>query len=287
MDETDVDAFEELLQKTVEQLKFSSETKEFEKYFSKFNVGRKQKWAGCYRTKSGINTNMYVESFHRLLKYVYMRGRINKRVDKLLHILMKVARDKGFERLCKLEKGKISGRLSLIRKRHFESTRLSDTSVTQVNSSQWMVTSSDSTRQYTICEDMKVCSINCHLQCSICNICVHSFSCNCMDALINHTICKHIHLVAKQNKNTKIHPKNITVNLGDCLPINEIRTSLLETTVEQQQVEVANIRKRVLEKVMILMSQVEQCTNTEALLAAERNSRKKYNFSHICFKCNR
>ena len=141
-----------------------------------------------------------------------------------------------------------SGRLSLIRKRHLESTRLSDTSVTQVNSSQWMVTSSDSTRQYTICEDMKVCSINCHLQCSMCNICVHSFSCNCMDTLINHTICKHIHLVAKQNKNTKIHPKNITVNLGDCLPINEIRTSLLETTVEQQQVEVANIRKRVLEK---------------------------------------
>ena len=72
---------------------------------------------------------MYVESFHRLLKYVYMRGGINKRVDKLLHILMKVARDKGFERLCKLEKGNISGRLSLIRKRHFESTRLSYTSV--------------------------------------------------------------------------------------------------------------------------------------------------------------
>ena len=118
---------------------------------------------------------MYVESFHGLLKYIYMRGRINKRADKLLHILMKVARDKGFERLCKLEKGKISGRLSLIRKRHFESTRLSHTSVTQINSSQWMVTSSDSTRQYTICEDMKVCSINCHLQCNMYYLCAFIF----------------------------------------------------------------------------------------------------------------
>ena len=115
---------------------------------------------------------------------------------------------------------------------------------------------------------MKVCSINCHLQCNMCNICVHSFSCNCMDALINHTICKHIHLVAKQNKSKKIPPQNISVNLSDCLPINEIHTSLLETTVEQQQVEVANIRRRVQEK---LMSQVKQCTNTEALLSAERN----------------
>ena len=38
MDEKNVDVFEELLQKTVEQLKFSSETKEFEKYLSKFYI---------------------------------------------------------------------------------------------------------------------------------------------------------------------------------------------------------------------------------------------------------
>ena len=74
-----VDAFEELLQKTVEQLKFSSETKEFENLYSTTVVCRgKAKSAGCYWTKSGINTNMYVESFHRLFKYVYMRWRINK-----------------------------------------------------------------------------------------------------------------------------------------------------------------------------------------------------------------
>ena len=54
---------------------------------------------------------MYVESFHRLVKYIYMRGRANKRIDKLLYTLMKVSRDKAFERLCKLEKGKITGRV--------------------------------------------------------------------------------------------------------------------------------------------------------------------------------
>ena len=37
---------------------------------------------------------------------------------------MKVARDKAFERLCKLENEKVSGRLAFIRKRHTESTKL-------------------------------------------------------------------------------------------------------------------------------------------------------------------
>ena len=51
-----------------------------------------------------------MESFHHLLKYIYMRGRSNRRIDKLLHTLKRVARDKAIERLCKLEKGlKISG----------------------------------------------------------------------------------------------------------------------------------------------------------------------------------
>lgn len=44
---------------------------------------------------------------------------------------MKVSRDKAFEKLCKLEKGKISGRLSTIRKQHRESEKMSFQSVTQ------------------------------------------------------------------------------------------------------------------------------------------------------------
>ena len=66
---------------------------------------RKKQWALYYRRKAGINTNMYVESFHQLLKYVYMKGIINKRVDKCIRLLLKIARDKGFECLIKLEKG--------------------------------------------------------------------------------------------------------------------------------------------------------------------------------------
>ena len=72
----------------------------------------------CYRQGSFINTNMYVEAFHRVLKYIYLRGKVNRRVDTCVHALIKIARDKFFERTVKLSKGKCSLKLDDIRKRH-------------------------------------------------------------------------------------------------------------------------------------------------------------------------
>ena len=115
---------------------------EFEEYFTKFYVQRKSQWATCYRKKSGINTNMYVNSFHCLVKYIYMRGRANKRIDKLLFTLIKVSRDKAFERLFKLEKGKITWRVATIRRRHEESKNICIEFLNQCSENQWTVASS-------------------------------------------------------------------------------------------------------------------------------------------------
>ena len=95
--------FETMLKDTQQQLSLSAETKDFFEYFDKYYVKRKQQWAGCYRKSSFINTNMYVEAFHRVLKHVYMKGKVNKRVDKCVHVLMRYERDKAFERLIKLK----------------------------------------------------------------------------------------------------------------------------------------------------------------------------------------
>ena len=66
----------------------------------------------------GINTNMMVEAFHRVFKYNYLKGKYNKRVDNCLVNLMKYTRDKLFERLIKLTKGKSTSKLKLIQDRH-------------------------------------------------------------------------------------------------------------------------------------------------------------------------
>ena len=91
MEESNTETFTEMLTRTLEQLADSPETEGFGKYFSAHYAKRVEEWASCYRKSAKINTNMYVESFHRTLKYIYLKGRVNKRIDNLLHVLMKVS----------------------------------------------------------------------------------------------------------------------------------------------------------------------------------------------------
>ena len=65
-----------------------------------------------------INTNMFVEAFHRVFKRLYLGGRYNKRMDTCLFNLMRFVRDKGFDHLIKLMKGKQTYRISNIAERH-------------------------------------------------------------------------------------------------------------------------------------------------------------------------
>ena len=81
--------------------------------------------------------------------------------------------------------------------RHYESTKLSPDVVRKSNNNMWLITSSDGSCEYTVCLENRECPTKCELKCKECGICVHTYSCTCRDALINHTICKHIHLVAR------------------------------------------------------------------------------------------
>ena len=67
MDESDVDTFTTMLHKTLLQLSDSPATGSFAKYFRIHYANRAEEWASCYRKSAKINTNMYIESFHRIL----------------------------------------------------------------------------------------------------------------------------------------------------------------------------------------------------------------------------
>ena len=83
----------------------------------------KFEWGYCHRAGLGINTNMFVEAFHRVLKHVYLKGKSNKRVDYCLFQLLWYARDKSFERVMKSTKG--NPRMKTINERHIKSIYLS------------------------------------------------------------------------------------------------------------------------------------------------------------------
>lgn len=147
---------------------------------------------------------MYVEAFHRVLKYIYLKGKVNKRLDKCVGVLLKLARDKGYERLVKLEKGKNTERITQIRKRHQASLKMPTNLVHATEEYlTWEVCSQDKTNTYYVSQLNKECPYSCSINCTDCNICIHSYTCNCPDALIRATICKHIHLFVRATSSTK------------------------------------------------------------------------------------
>ena len=77
-----VEKLEEKKKKFDELLKPDDDYKSFKKYFDKTYTSRYQQRADAYLPKFGpCNTNMYLESWHSKLKYKYLGGRKQRRLD--------------------------------------------------------------------------------------------------------------------------------------------------------------------------------------------------------------
>lgn len=220
--------FGELLSKTVSNLLNDPDTLEFGEYFVQFYCGRPEQWAYCFRQGLGINTNMYLESFHRSLKHLYLEGKKVKRLDKTINAVMKMARDSLFKRLIKLTKQTVSERVLRINKAHKASENVvSSAFVVSKEGEEWFVSSSNGKEKYTITKCGNICEENC-MKCSYCNICIHSFKCTCHYNVIKMNICKHIHAccrvfsltgssplstVVDDDVNTLINQSNVKLNV--------------------------------------------------------------------------
>ncbi len=263
LEEPNVDTFEKLLKETIEQLSTSESTKSFCTYFQSHYVPRKQQWATCYRTFAGINTNMYVESFHRTLKYIYMKGRVNKRMDKCIEILLNLARDKAFQRLIKLEKGKSSAKVKIINNRHKQSLHLDQKQVKQQDDTLWIVLSTDGSTEYTVKQNQSSCTHQCSVRCSECRICVHQYTCTCMDHLTLSTICKHIHLIAYTCTSTSSDETNPTHYSGE-------KEVVLKSLQYVDSIDKNHKKESLRLKVLSLLTHIDECIDTEALNKTEK-----------------
>ena len=165
----------------------------FAAYFKANYSTRIMQWAPCYRHKTAVNTNMFLETFHRLVKVVYLHKQ-NRRLDHLIVTLMKIARDKTFERLCKVEKGKNSHRISQINKRHKAAMQMKSSYSQLEDNTGWKIASEQLKGvNYTVLKEDQQC--NCKMKCASCRVCIHMYSCMCMDVTIHTTVCKHIHFI--------------------------------------------------------------------------------------------
>ncbi len=192
--EVEPDKFRGLLQQFVSFL--SKCHPQFCSYFQRNYTPRVEEWATCYRVSKFVNTNMYLESFHRVLKIVYLQGKKNRRLDNLIHVLLKLARNKAFEQVQKIHKGKTSHRINEINRRHKESSKMISEGchLQTISSNEWKITSQTTPgKMYIVQLENRSCPSSCKLRCVACDVCIHMYTCSCVDSVVHTTICKHIH----------------------------------------------------------------------------------------------
>ncbi len=78
------------------------------------------RWDLCFRSGSPMNTNMHAESFHRVLKIVYLKQKVNRHFRQTFFIFFKK---------CKNEKGKNTNRIWDINKRHIRAKSLQPSAI--------------------------------------------------------------------------------------------------------------------------------------------------------------
>lgn len=197
--EPDENKFKMLAQSFLFELNYDEDTREFGSYFKDNYMNRVCEWAYCYRKSTGINTNMYLEAIHKTIKYFYLNGRKNKRMDNCINALMKFIRDQLFSQFIKQVKNKYTAKSDVIMRSHSASKNIDSSKIEKISESMWEIPSS--TRKnltYEVTLLTSSCAVEgCHLYCKQCKICTHSFSCNCVDHIVRNNICKHIHAVAQ------------------------------------------------------------------------------------------
>jgi len=119
--------------------------------------------------------------FHCLLKVVYLQGKQNRCLDHLISIILKVARDKGFEQLQKLHKGKTSHRACELNKRHKKADEMmsSGESPTLRSAKTWEAPSQSNPHSVHVVQAQTNHNCTCKLVSGGCKLCAYAYTCTC------------------------------------------------------------------------------------------------------------
>lgn len=195
--ETEEETFLKLLAVIIQALCDDKDTQNFGEYFKKYYGNCYEQWAYCYRTNTGINTNMHLERMYRTIEHFYLKGKTVKRLDKTIHAIMQITKQKLFDRLTVLEKGKVTTKVKELRTRHKKSMSLNTCLIVKNDDESWEVASANNTEIYTVRLVNPDCC--CRIVCRHCSSCIHKYSCTCIDACIKWNMCEHIHLKIEED----------------------------------------------------------------------------------------
>lgn len=136
-----------------------------------------------------------------------MHRKQNRRVDKCIVYLMRFARDMMFDRIIRMVKVTPTHRMQQITKSHHSSKEISDDTVETLDENTWLVKSATTGRgpyTVTVCLDSEC--LECPLSCPVCKVCVHQFTCTCIDHQIKGKFCKRVHACMRVTKREDLIP---------------------------------------------------------------------------------
>ncbi|GBN71370.1 hypothetical protein AVEN_149346-1 [Araneus ventricosus] len=137
---------------------------------------------------------MKLERWHQQIKYEESGGTIMKRLDKSISIIMNSVAKKLLSRIMSSERGKLTHRMALIRKR--QSTKMAEGySFVQLNETSYVITKEVGPSIFTYNVEKTNTTCCCNIKCDQCSVCIHSMSCTCIDYCVKFVICKHIHYI--------------------------------------------------------------------------------------------
>jgi len=172
------------------------------------------------QTSGNVKHQYGFRSFSQNFKACILERKKNQSLDILLWHLLKVVRDKNFERLVKLcNGGKVTHYVNAINSRHRPALQIKNP-ITKISDDTWSVASNSLELDYLIKQNEQ-CS--CKVICVVCKCCVHLFSCTCYDYSIKNNMCKHIHAVRMSiMQNSKVSTIQIDENMCNLIDNDEV-----------------------------------------------------------------
>lgn len=142
---------------------------------------------------------MSLEHFHSEFKRLYMRKRMNPRLDDLVQMLVDKSKADLRRRFNKVVMDTYTVHDREIRKAHDAGGKIAADQITNENLLWKVASQSQSSVKYTIVLQ-QVCHVAMCLRCRACDVCTHMIECDCVFAKRG-KLCKHIHAFCLHKKN--------------------------------------------------------------------------------------